>query len=371
MGCMIIGFSLAYMYSVLYDDSNFCAIFVSLPEETLKVRRRAQPFLDMFALPGMWEPLDRQLSFHRRLWFCFWEFNSRRRYFSTIDMVALFTETLVLGVPGASLAVFTAQLGVVVLLRASLLGTLCLFKPHNYRAGLPIAVAVGVVQLLTAVVYAMYVAANFTNTLRSASRGMLLLSTTVIFIVTLVSFVCFARLKFTTLMYERDIAKGAELDKLPRKRDTGDPESRDVEHSEPLLMAPDAPTAETDGMRPAQDLDFTRANDDNQSDPGELMVLGADNPLQSAPDDSRLSRKFEAMSCISDESVRGLSQAAADAACDMDREVNGTVERSRSAVSAPSAPKPPPGPEVWRLIAMEEALDRQCDQVPIFEDDLL
>jgi hypothetical protein len=371
--CIAVGGTLAYLYSVLYDDSNFCAIFVDLPEDSLKARRRQHSFLDMLALPGFWEPIDRQLSFHRRLWFCFQEYTQRRRYFATIDMVALFTESIVLGIPGASGAVCIAQLAVVALLRVAFLATLVAFKPHNYRAGLPIAVVVAASQAVTALIYAMYVMANFTNTLRSVSRGMLLFSTLILFVVTCCTAVCFARLKLITWMYEREVstaAMEADTAKLAGKRQKHD--ARDDGNSQtPLLVAPHD-GAEVSGMAhdaPDQNLDFTK--EDKESEPGELLVFGSPDAFESgaAGDGRQAFKRIDAVSCVSYDSNHGGSASRAD---EPSVAAGSTLAESfAQEVAKPRRAQPPRGPEVWRLIALEEATDRQCDDVPVFDDDLL
>jgi hypothetical protein len=408
--------TLAYLYSVLYDDSNFCAHWEPYPEEALALRRRHYPIMDAWALPGFWEPIDRQLSFHRRLHFLFQEFTPRRRYFLTIDLAGLLIESCVMGIAGATLAVCSAQMLVVAMLRAVLLVCAVHFRPFNTRVGLPLYLILNLLQLLTASTYAAYVVTNFTNTLRTVTRVVLLAS-----VATLISLVAIvtgfsARLWCLKFTFNRQVAQsakkvyaptlkedysdeeedgdakdepsrpndeaaagtGSPLLQLPRRRGAGDPE-QDLDFTKgsdgrSLGAATDDSGAQPVGARPRLDLDFGPLLDSGSAGSFSPVSRGNvfDDLLGPAPaagypaptSDHELDPNASLLVGPGERSA--MLQGAASSAPVVDDVLNISMAPSKKVKA-----KPPKGPSVWRVIALEEATDRQCDPVPIFDEDLL
>jgi hypothetical protein len=251
---IVVGAPLAYLYSVLYDESNFCALWEPLSDEALRIRKRHFPVLHWFALPGQWESTDRQLSFYGRLRFLFWEFRVRRCYFITIDAVALSLEAVVMGVVGSSPGLCAAQLALVVALRLSICAMMYLFKPFHAPGVAFVLIALSGAQFVGAVVYLVFALTNFTNTTKLVTFTFLVIESSLLIVVAVGMIVIFAWIRVTQIAFDRDVAISAAKNYNPSPSDPAQAEPRAPEPPEtktsptaletepfmPLLAIPEA-----------------------------------------------------------------------------------------------------------------------------------
>jgi nitrogen fixation-related uncharacterized protein len=376
----VVAASLAYLYAVLYDDSNFCAIWIPMSDAVLAARQKAFPILSWFAPAGEWESNDRGMSFFQRLGFCFAEFTVRRRYYFSIEAVALLIESAVLGISGAARSLCAAQLLIVMLVRIGLFLSVFLQRPQNTRAGVAFGIAVSVVQIAAAGVYFGYVVANFTNTLRSATRGMLLATSAVLFVVSVIQVAFAARLRIHRWIYDRGVTKDAERAYDPQLRRRDDDDENELAGG--LLKAPpelvDSARGADSAPRevPVQDLDFTKVDARHDDDGQERSASNGPGIMAASPfgEPAGISQ-FDDEDGPRDEFTfifgAGPDADAAVAASSVRLGPSRGPEDAATKAPKPKKPKPPPGPNVWRVIALEDAHNEQCAPVPIFEDDLL
>ena len=275
-----------YLYSVLYDESNFTAQWIPVSNHIILLRRVARPVRSFFQADGRYESTDRYFSFVQRLGHCFVHHTERRRYYFCLELVAVMFECLLLAVSNSSTLICMVQTMIALALRGVMLALLFKFRPYNLRASLYGSAAVQLFQLLAALMFFLYVAQDMTNSSRTATTVLLLVSVTVTLCHTATFLPATLWQLFEVYRMRRTLMLRGKAPKIPisedhiglgadqaRQSDDDDEsgEHRDMEllEGEELQAEGEAAKAKHNGFKPKQDMDFR--NDASDEDNNNLL----------------------------------------------------------------------------------------------------